>query len=136
MARATRRADEEGRFDRAVGETIAFGVAGRRAVFRHRAAITFPAGRAAVQREPALAVETRVGKLAITERTGRRAELEITRRLALVRRLGVRIRGIDRRIAEVAGGIAIPFLADVRQQLVVARAPLKAVGFVERLRGT
>ena len=47
--------------------------------------------------------------------------------LTLVMRVG----GVDRSILEVAGRITVPVAADVLQQLVVARAPVEAVGVVE-----
>src|SRR3546814_74919 len=47
--------------------------------------------------------------------------------------LAVGIGGGHRRIGQVAGRVAVAGLADVSQQLAVARAPLKAEGFFQAL---
>src|SRR3546814_2500720 len=96
---------------------------------RHLPAVAIPTGEAAVEFQPGLTVEARVGELAVAQRAGRGAECEVARGLALVTAAAVGIGGGHRRIGQVAGRVAVAGLADVSQQLAVARAPLEAEGF-------
>src|SRR3546814_13561388 len=70
------------------------------------------------------------GELAVTQCAGRGAECEVARGLALVTAAAVGIGGGLRRIGQVAGRVAVAGLADVSQQLAVARRPLKAEGLL------
>ncbi len=126
---------EERRLDRAVGEPAHARVR-RLRIGGHRLREALPAREAAVQLLPAGAVEARVGELAVAEGAGRGAESEIARRLPLVLALVVGIVRIDRGIAEIARRIAVALAADELEQLLVARAPVEAVGLVQALRRT
>src|SRR6185295_5020478 len=70
-------------------------------------------------------VEARIGEFAEAESAGRGAELEVAGVLLVAEAAGV---------LEVARRIAVAGLADVLQELGVARAPLEAVGLLQALR--
>ncbi len=131
MAGAAGHADQERRFDRTVGEAAHLAVRILR-IPGELAAKSLPACLAAVQPGPALRIETRIGEFAQAEGAGGSPEREIAGRLALVFGLVMHVARIDRRIRKIACGIAITFATDILQQRLVARAPVEAVGFVER----
>ena len=106
----------------------------KRGSFDKRPTIAVPAREAAIDLEPPFLVETRIRELAEPEGAGRGAERQIAGGLALVLRSVVRVLAVDGSVAVVAGRVAIPFAADVAQQLVVAGAPIEPVGGLEALR--
>jgi hypothetical protein len=137
VAAAARHADPVRRLDRAVEQAVVAGIRVSGVVAIGEAgAIAVPGSqRAAVQLTPGGLVEARIGELAEAERAGRGAERQAAGALALVD-IAVRAARRPGRILEVAGRIAVAGPADMRQQVLVARAPVEAVGLLEAGRGT
>ena len=75
-----------------------------------------------------------LGNLRKPERAGRGPESQVAGILPLIDR-AVRRPGVEWRVFEVAGRVAVAFLADELQEFRVARAPLEAVGLVGRFAG-
>src|SRR5215207_1736525 len=131
VAGAAAHADSERRLDRAVEEPGYARVAVVR-IARQGSAMALPALQRSVQLPPLLRIETRVGELAKAEGTARGPEFQIAGALPLIP-VSMRGSGLEGRILEVAGRIAIGLVVDALlahelEELGVARAPLEAVG--------
>jgi hypothetical protein len=120
--------DEEGRFDRGVGQ-LAHPEIGAGGVVRQPAVIALPGAEPAVDLLPRDRVEARVGEFAEAQRAGGGAEGQMA---AVLAALAVTVGVAPGRagILEIAGRVAVAGLADEFQQGLVARTPVEAVGFL------